>query len=469
MRTLNYRPGDAFVGDVIPFFWKGRYHAFYLRATVAGTTDSLDWAHAVSDDLVTWEELPVAVTRGGPGAPDQDGIWTGSVIERNGMFHLFYTGWSRDAQVPQTVCHAASSDLIRWEKDPANPLLVPDARWYDTQDWRDPFVFWNQADAAYWMLITSRRSDSAWARRGCVALAKSPDLTHWEVQPPLWQGELVYAPECTDLFHDDSEWTLLYSTMETRCRRAPTLAGPWSAPRVESADGSGFYAAKTLFDGQRRILLGWVALHKEERDSAPIAWGGHLGLPRELYFAADGDLATRPVEEAVRAFGTEVLTAADVVDLATESTSWNPCDRAVCADAIEGGQFLRLADLPDACLISGRVRIDRDAASAGLLLRMNDAGDAGYSLMVEPGRQRVALRTWLGWGDPAPLMDRPLRIVPRMWVSFQVFVQGTILEAFVDDRVALTCRLYDRRSGWLGLLAQNGVVEFADLNVRTLA
>ncbi|MHB0856108.1 MAG: hypothetical protein ACYC5M_00890 [Anaerolineae bacterium] len=468
MRTLSYRPEDAFVGDIIPFFWKGRYHAFYLRAQVKGTTDSLDWAHAVSDDLVTWEELPLVVTRGDTGSPDQDGTWTGSVIEREGVFHIFYTGWSRNAPTPQTVCHATSRDLATWEKDGANPVLLPDARWYDTQDWRDPFVFWNPEDESYWMLITSRRSDSTWVRRGCVALAKSPDLAHWQVQPPFWQGDLVYAPECTDLFHDDEQWTLLYSTMETRCRRAPTLAGPWAAPVIESVDGSGFYAAKTLFDGRRRILLGWVAVRQEERDEAPTAWGGHLGVSRELHCTANGDLAIRPVEEAVRAFENQVLVPRDVVETSERVSGWGRCERSVCTDAAEGAQVLRIGDLPSSCLISGRLRLDRDAASAGLLLRMNAEGNGGYSLMVEPGRQRLALRTWRGWGDPAPMLDRPLSIVPRTWVSFQVFLQDTILEAFVDDRVALTCRLYDHDAGWLGLLAQNGVIEFADLTIRTM-
>lgn len=29
---IYYRPEDGYVGDVIPFFWQGQYHAFYLKA-----------------------------------------------------------------------------------------------------------------------------------------------------------------------------------------------------------------------------------------------------------------------------------------------------------------------------------------------------------------------------------------------------------------------------------------------------
>ena len=104
----------------------------------------------------------------------------------------------------------------------------------------------------------------------------------------------------------------------------------------------------------------------------------------------------------------------------------------------------------------------------GLLLRMSEGADTGYSLMVEPARKRVVFRRWNETGRGEPLIDRPLRVEGGRWVRMQVFMQETVIEAFLDDTIALSCRMYDRHSGWLGLLAQNGRVRFADLAVRAM-
>ena len=45
------------------------------------TRASLAWCHLVSDDLVRWRELPLALDRGPPGSPDATGLDTGSLFQ----------------------------------------------------------------------------------------------------------------------------------------------------------------------------------------------------------------------------------------------------------------------------------------------------------------------------------------------------------------------------------------------------
>lgn len=476
--TLNYRPTDAQFGDPIPFFWRGQYHLFFLRSPRTGTVLDLDWAHIVSEDLVHWQELPLALVRGVPGDPDQDGMWTGSVIERQGTFHAFYTGWARDSATPQTICHATSDDLVHWRKDPRNPILRPDPRWYDPTDYRDSFVMWNEQEGCYWMTITARRNDTPWPRRGCVALATSPDLDAWSVHPPLWKPDLAWVTECTDLFHDGDQWTLLYTTGETLCRRARTLQGPWLGSPVDTLDGNVFRAAKSLHDGKRRIVFGYASLRNGETDDGRFAYGGQLGVPRELDFDTDGSARTWPVEEAARAFSEVAYGPAELQTAVHGQPGWADDGHGLNANATSGACHLRLCEQPRNCLITCRLRLDDRAASAGLLLRMTSAGSsgseidlsgfAGYTLMVEPARQRVALRRWHNWSTQMPMMERPLPVEVGRWATMRVFVQDSVIEAFLDNRVALTYRLYNQRAGWLGLLAQNGQAAFADFSVRTL-
>ncbi|MEM3659799.1 MAG: hypothetical protein QXU11_05215 [Thermoproteota archaeon] len=129
MKHVHYRPVDGFFGDAIPFYWRGSYHVFYLKTT-RKTGDRLIWSHIVSNDLVHWREMPDAILPGEKDAPDSGGCWTGSVVEKDGVFHAFYTGWNPSNRFPQTVCHAVSSDLVTWVKDERNPVLMPDERWY---------------------------------------------------------------------------------------------------------------------------------------------------------------------------------------------------------------------------------------------------------------------------------------------------------------------------------------------------
>ena len=115
------RPSEhAPVGDAIPFAHDGEYHLFFLSAP----SDDSSWLHWRTRDFVTWDELPIAVA-----ATESDGAaWTGSVIERDGVFHLFYTGSLAGSPTPQTVCRATSRDLVTFVRDVAsNPVLVPDA------------------------------------------------------------------------------------------------------------------------------------------------------------------------------------------------------------------------------------------------------------------------------------------------------------------------------------------------------
>ena len=66
------------------------YHLFYLQAPRDLPDPELrHWiasvGHAVSPDLVHWEERPTALTPGPPGRLDDRALWTGSIVERGGV------------------------------------------------------------------------------------------------------------------------------------------------------------------------------------------------------------------------------------------------------------------------------------------------------------------------------------------------------------------------------------------------
>lgn len=472
---MRFTPSEGEVGDSIPFFWHGEYHLFYLKPR-SPLGDRFPWSHAVSRDLVHWDELPDALLPGEPGEPDCQGCWTGSVVEAGGQFHIFYTGWNPGSPTPQTICHATSYDLVGWTKDAANPILKPDPRWYAAQDWRDPFVFRNAAESCYWMLITAKvRDEGAGPTRGCIAIARSQDLPRrwrglpqarreWEVWPPLWLYNAFHPPECPDML-DLGEWrALVFSDVTTQYRVARRLEGPWERPADASLDDVGLYAAKTFHAGGRHLLVGWIASHEGARDAGSRLWGGVLSLPREVSVGADGTLRVCCAPEIVAALRN---LAADLKSpwLAV-SGDWSKRGGQVAVNASEADSLLALPGAPTDYLVQFDVTL-RKGGRAGAIVRLSESGDAGYLLTLDQARRQLALRRWEGWREGRPIYERPLPLPAGRSVKCRVFVQGNVLEAFVDDRVALSARIYDRPTGGLGLYAVAGEASFRELRVLT--
>src|SRR6202451_4927576 len=55
-----------------PRFFRGRYHMFFQFNPGAAVWGDMHWSHAVSDDMVRWRHLPVALSPT-PGWADADG------------------------------------------------------------------------------------------------------------------------------------------------------------------------------------------------------------------------------------------------------------------------------------------------------------------------------------------------------------------------------------------------------------
>ena len=131
------------------------YHLFFLNAPRSLGDPNLRHhravvGHAVSSDLVHWEELGQALRPGPEGAWDDVAIWTGSVVRGDDAWYMFYTGSSKsEGALIQRIGLATSPDLMTWTKHPANLIIEADPAWYqqlDTTAWhdqasRDPWVF----------------------------------------------------------------------------------------------------------------------------------------------------------------------------------------------------------------------------------------------------------------------------------------------------------------------------------------
>ena len=201
------------------------FHVFFLQAPKSLQDPALrhfnvSVGHAVSQDLSHWKILADAIAPGPPGAWDDMSTWTGSIVQYNGQWHMFYTGASsREKGLVQRIGLAVSEDLIHWEKFGGNPFLEADPRWYEQLDltkwhdqaWRDPWVFFLEEDAQFHAFITARSNQGPADQRGVIGHARSIDLFHWEVLPPVSEPGDFGHLEVPQLIPHQSRYYLLFS------------------------------------------------------------------------------------------------------------------------------------------------------------------------------------------------------------------------------------------------------------------
>ena len=179
--------------------WHGdECHLFFLQSPRSLGSERLrhhnaSIGHAVSRDLRQWTVVPDALQPGPEGEWDDLATWTGSVIADSGLWRMFYTGVKRSERgLIQRIGIATSTDLYHWKKDPANPILQADPRWYEVLDlkswyeqaWRDPWVFRDSTDGRFHALVTARDRSGDPDSRGVIGHACSWNLRDWEVLPP---------------------------------------------------------------------------------------------------------------------------------------------------------------------------------------------------------------------------------------------------------------------------------------------
>ena len=450
---VHYRPKQGRLADTIPFYWQGQYHIFYLRAI-----DKVPWEHIVSKDLVHWREAPTAlVADGAPDGPDGQNMFTGSVIERDGLFHIFYTGWNpRNPAGLEFVMHATSPDLMKWTKVPAD-IFGPDGVLYANQrqrDFRDPYVFHDAAEQKYRMFLCTGSK---------TGVAVSSDLRQWELRPPL---EADYTglgtPECPDYFSIGDTHYLICSptgTSSTYARHAPKWTGRYLDPVSPAIDTPILYAAKRMFDGRRHVLTGWIRDLAGDRDGGGFEWGGDQSVPREVYAGPGGQLLFRPVPEAAAVFKRVGLDLAKRPGLLGAAPGWRYDGSKLLGEGGAGGAAVTF-DAPDNYYLECRCSLGPEAVLI-LGIREPEAPGSGYRLVVRPAQQEAEIA--------GATFRYPRRIIldPARPLSVRAFVQGSIIECFLNDAFAFSCRAYDHRTGRLSLGVTGGKVEVQELRLKT--
>jgi beta-fructofuranosidase len=269
------------------------------------------WGHAVSTDLLHWEQLPVMLY---PDEPfDCHGAYSGSALVEDGTMYLYYTGnvkhpgnfdYIKEGR-GHNVCLAVSKDGVTL--DSKQCLLTN--RDYPaglTCHVRDPKVF--AYEGRYYMVLGARTLED----KGEVLVLESTDKLRWTHINTLTTPEpFGYMWECPDLFCLDGQWYLAVSPQGIDCQNVYgcgwfAIHGDWRGDCTlsefhELDAGFDYYAPQSFVDGNgRRIQIGWMGMPDADYGNAPTVaygWQHCFTVPRVLTTGPDGTLLQNPVPE----------------------------------------------------------------------------------------------------------------------------------------------------------------------------
>jgi sucrose-6-phosphate hydrolase SacC (GH32 family) len=307
----HFTPGRGWMNDPNGLVvHDGEHHLFFQHWPDGIVHGPMSWGHAVSEDLLDWTELPIALA-----ATDTEHVWSGSVVHdaddtsglgRDGVAPLVAL-WTSFDPVGGRQAQSLSWSLDRgrtWTLYAANPVLD-----IGSTAFRDPKVF--RHDGAWWMVL-------ALADDRTVELYRSADLIAWEHVSSFGpQGAVDGVWECPDLVRvpvegaaAESAWVLLVSVIDGAPAGGSgmqyfvgdlTAAGFVATQPARWLDhGADFYAGVSYSGapGREPVVQAWMSNWQYAASVPATDFRGAMTLPRRLALRRrDGELVLvqRPV------------------------------------------------------------------------------------------------------------------------------------------------------------------------------
>lgn len=274
-------------------YYKGKYHLFFQHNPQANVWGNMSWGHAVSTDLYSWQELPVAIN-----CTPTSGIFSGSaVVDYNNTSGLgttenppivaIYTEHQND-ESNQSQCLAYSADEgLTFTKYEGNPVLD-----INLPNFRDPKVSWIDGQ---WIMTLALPQEFK------ISFYSSLNLKEWthlsDFGPAAEVGGIW---ECPDLFQLGDKWVLIVSLNPGGFQigsGTQYFVGQWNGKEFIADDvqtrwidyGRDNYAGVTFSNApeSKKVFLGWMSNWHYAGKVPTNPWRSAMTLPRELSLRGD--------------------------------------------------------------------------------------------------------------------------------------------------------------------------------------
>lgn len=461
-------PGHWMNEPHAPIYFNGRYHLFYQANPRGPFWGSIHWGHWVSEDMVTWRDLPLALAPE-PGI-DPDGIWSGSAaLDENGIPALFYTAGNFSENPDQCVALARSTfledgdpELIRWKKQQIPLVTQPTDDGVLPGMFRDPFV-WKEEER--WVMLVGggvvERGGTAfvyvsenlktWNYKGLFCLSdytKYPHLgTGWELPvllPLKRDGQesgkhiLLISPWGTGAKMVVHYWIGTYDNEKLR------FIPDNEEPQQLDVDDYHFTGPSGMVDPVTgRSILFMIAQGERtlelEYDSG---WSHDAGMPVSLDLREDGRLGVEPISE--------IKQLRDSLLLQLSDESLEEANR-------------RLQEI-HGTMLEINVSFDTGPANRyGVAVRRSPEGEEETKLYYDSINSQLGVdrsRATLDSNErPTGIQEGELDLRGEP-LNLRIFVDRSLIEAYANGLKSLTTRTYPSR------IDADGIRLFADGDIQ---
>lgn len=442
-----------------PIYFNGQYHLFYQHNPQGPYWAQIHWGHWVSEDMVHWRDLPVALSPE-KGAVDPDGVWSGSAsYDENGIPALFFTAGDDSAVPNQRVGLARSTfkqdgetDLVRWVKHP-EPLIVQEKGQGMFGDFRDPFV-WKEGDL--WYLLIGSGTEG----QGGTALAyTSRNMTDWEYKGPFYLsdpavypflGNMWELPVLLPLGKDSAgkeKHVFLISPLGPGAdvevfywigafdRETFRFVPDQDEPQLIDVGDFHFTGPSGMVDPKtgRSIVFTIAQGERTPQLDYDSGWAHNAGLPVSLTLREDGRLGIAPIEEL------QSLRGAHIVSLRDKSL----------AEANE------LLENVQGDMLEIQVEFAADsAAQMGLIVRKAPAGEEETVIYYDRMSSEFGVdrsKTTLDPNERSRGVQSGRLELEDDALKLHIYLDRSMVEAYANGLKSLTTRVYPSRLDSLGL------------------
>ena len=429
-------------------FWKGYWHLFYQVNYGEGWV----WAHAVSRDLVHWKHLPRAIL------PEIDKqCFSGMVLIEEDRAIAAYYGFETGIMI------AVADDpfLVRFEKlnggNPVIPQTLPDCKEYSAHD---PCL-WKNGDKYCLLAGNFVFNKHSGAKERHSFLFESEDLLHWTEKGSFLENDLFALPEddlacpyflpCGDrhvLFHFshhsgpkaivgdyDREKNRFVATGGRNYTASPSQFGGLLAPSL-FPDVSGNGTLKAIFN-----------VYGVQNEPEGTYNNGIMCLPRTVSLASDNpnEIEMTPAKELeiLRVEGSRIEKK-DILLKANEP--YEPED-------IRGNTLELIAEFEakKQPMIEIRVMMSDDASEYSAIRIYRDRGYSYRSAVASGGAYETVVELDTAYSSEKAFVRVPdvqsVFLKPEEKVKVHIFLDNSIIEVFVNQKVALTARVAPVKEG----------------------
>ncbi|MDP4211843.1 MAG: glycoside hydrolase family 32 protein [Bacteroidota bacterium] len=295
-----------------PIYYNGQYHLFWQSFPfgLLWNTGFMYWGHAVSKDMLHWQELDPALMLDSLGSP-----WSGTaVIDKNND-----GGWGKDALVlyyacfdrvssKQVQCIAYSTDNAKtFNRITGNPVI--DSNWeLGSNDTRDPKVFWYEP-ARVWVMVLFENDG--------MSFYNSTDMRHWK-RESHFKGLF----ECPDFFElpvdgnvADKKWVLHGGSSEYFIGNFDGKTFMPVTEKLHYAEGQNDQGGDFLYAAQSFENM-------PDNRRVQMAWGRivHEGMPFTQMMLFPTEFSLKTTEHGIRLMTTPIR---EIENLHGTAHSWN--------------------------------------------------------------------------------------------------------------------------------------------------